>query len=257
MSQEIPPIEVDLQGQAGLVRDRLIRVTETQFCCDPEWEAAYQRFETPAQEIRKFTRRLHRLGQRDWPRSARIVELFCGRGNGMVAFERLGFTHLDGVDLSESLLREYRGAATCYVADCRQLPFPDASRDIVTVHGGLHHLPQLSEDLPLVLAETHRILTDGGMLAVVEPWLTPFLSFYHWVLFQPWARWGWGKIDASAIMVEREAETYFRWLNHPAFVLDSVANYFAPIRCRIAWGKLLYLGRKLPAPQNPSLSGSR
>src|SRR5256885_9486685 len=58
---------------------------------DP-WEAAYLRFETPEQEIRKFISRLQRLGAQRWPREAQIVELFCGRGNGLKAFVLLRFT---------------------------------------------------------------------------------------------------------------------------------------------------------------------
>ena len=41
------------------------------------WEAAYLRFETPEEEIAKFTRRLLQLGARQWPRDAAVVELFC------------------------------------------------------------------------------------------------------------------------------------------------------------------------------------
>src|SRR5438132_7278717 len=51
---------------------------------DP-WEAAYLRFETPEQEIQKFIARLNRLGAPQWPRDSEIVELFCGRGNGLIA----------------------------------------------------------------------------------------------------------------------------------------------------------------------------
>ena len=55
---------------------------------DP-WEAAYLRFETPEQEIQKFLKRLRKLGAGEWPSGAKIVELFCGRGNGLHALERL------------------------------------------------------------------------------------------------------------------------------------------------------------------------
>src|SRR5580700_4855758 len=79
---------------------------------DP-WEAAYLRFETPEQEIQKFVSRLRKLGADQWPRDAEIVELFCGRGNGLNALERLGFTRLEGVDLSPRLIAEYRGLAKC------------------------------------------------------------------------------------------------------------------------------------------------
>ncbi|MGH9741336.1 MAG: hypothetical protein ACRD51_03190, partial [Candidatus Acidiferrum sp.] len=64
---------------------------------DP-WEAAYLRFETPQEEVQKFLNRLTRLGAAEWPRDAEIVELFCGRGSGLLALARLGFTHLEGVD---------------------------------------------------------------------------------------------------------------------------------------------------------------
>src|ERR1700733_5234439 len=85
---------------------------------DP-WEAAYLRFETPEQEIQKFIGRLKKLGAEGWPKNAEIVELFCGRGNGLNALERLGFSNVEGVDLSPRLLAQYRGSATCTQGDCR------------------------------------------------------------------------------------------------------------------------------------------
>src|ERR1700682_5822683 len=82
---------------------------------DP-WEAAYLRFETPEEEIRKFTERLRRLGASEWARDANVVELFCGRGNGLHALARLGFRNIEGVDLSPRLLAEYTGEARCFAA---------------------------------------------------------------------------------------------------------------------------------------------
>ena len=48
------------------------------------WERAYREFETPEEEVRKFVRRLRAAGASTWSRDARAVELFCGRGNGLV-----------------------------------------------------------------------------------------------------------------------------------------------------------------------------
>jgi hypothetical protein len=62
---------------------------------DP-WEAAYLAFETPEQEVAKFVSRLRKLGAHDWPKDSQIVELFCGRGSGLVALHRLGFTRIEG-----------------------------------------------------------------------------------------------------------------------------------------------------------------
>ena len=39
-------------------------------CCNTDWEEAYRRFETPEEEISKFTKRLNSLGQHAWPRDA-------------------------------------------------------------------------------------------------------------------------------------------------------------------------------------------
>jgi ubiquinone/menaquinone biosynthesis C-methylase UbiE len=147
---------------------------------DP-WEAAYLRFETPEQEIRKFMSRLIRLGAPQWPRDAEIVELFCGRGNGLIALQRLGFTRVEGVDFSPRLLAQFKGSAKCTVADCRQLPFADRSKDILIVQGGLHHLPTLPGDLDQTFSEMQRVLRKNGRVMFVEPWRTPFLTFAHFI----------------------------------------------------------------------------
>ena len=67
--------------------------------------SAEKRFESPAEEVRKFRRRLVSVGAVNWPRESAIVELFCGRGNGLKALASLGFQSLSGVDLSETYER--------------------------------------------------------------------------------------------------------------------------------------------------------
>jgi SAM-dependent methyltransferase len=208
------------------------------------WEAAYLRFETPEEERRKFLRRLRKLGAESWPRDAEVVELFCGRGNGLHALQHLGFTRLEGVDLSLALLANYDGPAKCVVADCRQLPFPDESRDIAIVQGGLHHLPELPGDLQRVVAEVRRVLRPGGRFMVVEPWRTPFLRFVHWVGSFRTARRAWAKLDALETMTELELTTYEQWLRQPEVVLRVLESGFAAERKFIGWGKLMWVGRQ-------------
>ncbi len=89
----------------------IVRVNEARRCCSSPWEEAYARFETPEEEISKFESRVLKLGAAKWDKNLQIVELFCGRGNGLHALSRLGFQRLEGVDLSESLLTEYEGPA--------------------------------------------------------------------------------------------------------------------------------------------------
>ncbi|MBI3877896.1 MAG: class I SAM-dependent methyltransferase [Verrucomicrobia bacterium] len=208
------------------------------------WEQAYLRFETPEEEIAKFTQRLRLLGAGSWPRSAEVVEIFCGRGNGLVALERLGFTRLEGVDLSPPLLAPYKGSARTVAADCRKLPFADRSRDILIVQGGLHHLPKLPDDLEQTVAEAARVLRDGGRFMVIEPWDTPFLRFVHGVMRIKIARKLWDKLDALAVMTEHEATTYFQWLGQPEVVLAALRQRFDQEHCSFRWGKIRFVGKK-------------
>ncbi|MGI9443338.1 MAG: class I SAM-dependent methyltransferase [Rubripirellula sp.] len=213
-------------------------------CCDPAWEDAYKRFESPEEEIEKFIKRLRLLGFENRPRDIRVAELFCGRGGGLIALKRLGFTSIEGVDLSETLLLQNQTEATLHLADCRDLPFPDASMDAVIIHGGLHHLPNLPEDLKKVLCEIHRVLNDEGTFHAVEPWLTPFLRFVHAVIDFPAVRKFYAKGDALAVMIQHERETYEQWLSQPAVIRELFGKYFNATLNRTAWGKLQFSGHK-------------
>ena len=213
------------------------------------WEAAYVRFETPSEEIAKFTRRLVRLGARDWPRDAAIVELCCGRGNGLVALERLGFRRVVGVDLSARLLARHTGGAGKVRADCRALPVRDGTQDFVIVQGGLHHLAVLDLDLARTLEECRRVLRANGRLVVVEPWSTPFLRCVHAVAGSPAMRALSPKIRAFAAMVEEERATYERWLASPDSILEEIDRGFAADRRDIGWGKLEFVGIRRDAPR--------
>jgi ubiquinone/menaquinone biosynthesis C-methylase UbiE len=223
------------------------RWVESEACCDPEWEAAYSRFETPRQEERKFLTRLRRCGVEAWGRDLQIVDIFCGRGGCLNAWRMLGFPRLEGVDLSESLLRQYTGEAQLYVGDCRRMAFPDASRDVICVQGGLHHLGTVPDDLDAVLAEVHRVLRPGGRLVLVEPWMTPFLRLVHAFSRQAVVRAISPKLKALDCMIGRERRTYFQWLSMPEAIMTSLRRLFEPERVEIGRGKLLWVGTKRDA----------
>src|SRR5947207_12765890 len=210
--------------------------TQDQLSLDP-WEAAYLRFESPEEEIRKFVRRLTRMGAPQWPSDAEIVELFCGRGNGLVALQRLGFTRLEGVDLSPRLIAQYKGSAKCTIADCRKLPFDDRSKDVLIVQGGLHHLPNLPGDLDQTFSEMQRVLRKDGLVMFVEPWRTPFLTFVHFVSEIPIVRRLSNKMDAFATMSEHEIRMYTQWLSQPELMQKVAREHFVPVHESFAWGK--------------------
>ena len=221
----------------------LVRVDDPQQCVSSAWELAYERFETPEEEIAKFTSRLLKTGAASWPREAQIVEIFCGRGGGLHALSRLGFTAIEGADLSERLLAKYDGSAKCYVCDCRQLPFETASRDIVIVQGGLHHLPEFPGDVEAALKEMRRVLRPGGFAVIVEPWRTPFLRLVHAITSVPLLRKIFPKFDSFAIMYENECETYDRWLGAPKVILGMLGKVFDCAEIRTRWGKIVCVAR--------------
>ena len=210
---------------------------------DP-WEAAYLRFETPDEEIQKFIKRLLRLGASSWPKDTRVVELFCGRGNGLHALEKLGFHNIEGVDVSARLVDQYQGTAKCHVADCRRLPFADGSRDAAIVQGGLHHLLQLPEDLDQVFREIRRVLTSDGKVLFVEPWQTVFLRFVH-LLTENQVLCGLSrKLDALSVMIEHEHASYVQWLERPDQISALARKHFVPVNESIGWGKWNFVGKR-------------
>jgi ubiquinone/menaquinone biosynthesis C-methylase UbiE len=77
----------------------------------------------------------------------RAVERARRRGVALTTF---------AVDEAESLLRAGRSRVDVGIcADARQLPFADASVDVVTCSQVLHHFPD--EEIPLVLRELQRV----------------------------------------------------------------------------------------------------
>jgi SAM-dependent methyltransferase len=217
---------------------------ETDSVAQEIWEEAYRQFGTPEEEIRKFIGRLKKVGAGRWPKDVRIVELFCGRGNGMHALERLGFSHVEGIDLSARLLAEYRGRSPVHVGDCRQLPFENESRDILIVQGGLHHLAVLPDDLRMALAEAHRVLRREGLLVAVEPWPSLFLSLVHALCrLAGTARFS-RKLCALATMIRYEQGTYGRWLSQSSLILGVFREFFRAEQLHYRFGKMYFVGRK-------------
>ena len=95
------------------------------------------------------------------------------------------------------------------------------------------------------LAEGVRVLRENGLLLLIEPWATLFLSVTHAFCRIPVIRALSPKIDALASMIHYERQTYENWLSHPRLILDSLAKVF---RMRFlsleARGEVFFLGRK-------------
>jgi len=206
------------------------------------WEDAYQRFETPAEERRKFIHRLRRLGVPRWNRNSTVLEVCSGRGNALLAWQTLGFSHVVGVDLSPSLVARSACRERVLVGDARCLPIRTSSQDVAAVQGGLHHLDSL-DDVRAALQEMRRVLAPHGRVIIIEPWKTPFLRGVHAVAEQPIMRALSPRLDAFAAMTDEERPTYEAWLAHPDAILRAITGEFETLLIRRRLGKLVFLGR--------------
>jgi ubiquinone/menaquinone biosynthesis C-methylase UbiE len=89
----------------------------------------------------------------------------CGIGTDLVRFAR-GGARVTGVDLAQTAIDlagknfDLNGvtAEELRVANGEQLPFPDASFDVVYGHGVI----QYTADAPQLIREMHRVLKPGG-----------------------------------------------------------------------------------------------
>lgn len=96
---------------------------------------------------------------------ARILDLGCGAGRDMAAFEAAGF-EVTGVDASEAMLSlaRPRVRGPLEAMDMRALRLPDAGWDGVWCMAALLHLRR--SDAPAALAEMRRVLRPGGWASI-------------------------------------------------------------------------------------------
>jgi ubiquinone/menaquinone biosynthesis C-methylase UbiE len=101
--------------------------------------------------------------------SGLTLDLGCGEGRFPRDLKAAGY-EVVGIDASPTLIEHARAAdpdGDYRVADAAQLPFADASVQLVTALLSLHDM----DDMPGAIAEAARVLVPGGRLcaAVVHP----------------------------------------------------------------------------------------
>jgi SAM-dependent methyltransferase len=112
-----------------------------------------------------------------------VVEL----GAGSVFLERVmdGAWRTDVRSLRELDLR----------ADARRLPFRDGALKALVLVDVFHHIP----DAEAFLREARRVLRPGGVVAMIEPWRTPWSEFIyrrcHHEAFDTRAGWSFAEGD--------------------------------------------------------------
>src|SRR5216684_3231563 len=107
---------------------------------------------------------------------AKVPESALGSGAGtdsLVAAQMVGEQgHVTGIDMTPEMLTKARAAAAEMGAanvefvesEAEQLPFPDASFDVVISNGVIDLIP----DKDAVFAEIFRVLTPGGRIQIAD-----------------------------------------------------------------------------------------
>ncbi len=118
-------------------------------------------------------------------RDARVLEVGVGLGTDFTRFVRAG-AQATGVDLTQAAVDavaarlELEGlSAELLRADAEQLPFADASFDLVYSWGVIHHTP----DPEAALAEVRRVLAPGGEARIM------LYSRRSWFAAGAWVRY--------------------------------------------------------------------
>jgi ubiquinone/menaquinone biosynthesis C-methylase UbiE len=98
----------------------------------------------------------------------RVLDVACGEGYGTALLAAAGARSATGLDVDEvtvSHARSRHPGPTFIVADVQELPFEDASFDLVVCFETIEHV----DDADRVLAELKRVLAQDGLLLVSTP----------------------------------------------------------------------------------------
>lgn len=117
-----------------------------------------------------------------------VLDLACGTGDLALALAKLGSPKsVLATDFVEEMLEIAKQKASRYSgptvigfahADAQDLPFPDASFDVVTIAFGVRNLPDRAANL----REVRRVLRPGGRYVILEfsrPPCAPFRAIYY------------------------------------------------------------------------------
>jgi SAM-dependent methyltransferase len=105
-----------------------------------------------------------------WAAGKRVLDVACGEGYGSALLSRYA-RHVTGVDLSSAATTHARGAyrdrtnLEFVTASCTELPFEDASFDVVVSFETLEHI----EAQEAFLDQVARVLAPGGVFVLSCP----------------------------------------------------------------------------------------
>ena len=138
-----------------------------------------------------------------------ILDYGCGNGLDLLAFEKLGYMNVIGLDRSGHLLSHINNRFNIIQADVYNTGLKTESVEVVFVNSVLHHLeyPQTA------LMEIKRILVPGGELYLIEPANNMRRKFLDWVTLSTFVPRFSAFIDIRrAGLLKDDYQLYRRWL---------------------------------------------
>jgi len=99
-----------------------------------------------------------------------VLDVACGNGSLLAAMQKKARIEGFGIDISEGMVdaaaRKNPGM-TFHVSGCEEMPFTDASMDLITVSAAYHHFP----DVVAFADEVARLLKPGGVICIADIYL--------------------------------------------------------------------------------------
>lgn len=107
--------------------------------------------------------------------SLKMLEIGCGNGNVLSYLKSKGID-IEGIDISIEALHlcRKRCKTILYQADGKNMPFPDASYDVIGMFDLIEHI----DNEQLFLSEAFRICKDGGILIITVPAYKSLWSYF-------------------------------------------------------------------------------
>ncbi len=108
----------------------------------------------------------------------RVLEVGCGTGHWLSTLR--GYAQIVGMDLSFGMLQKAADSnreSSLVRGGANNLPFGDRTFDMVFCVNAFHHFG----DPPAFVAEAHRLLTRGGVLAVIG--MNPHTAKDRWFIY--------------------------------------------------------------------------
>ncbi|MDD2805324.1 MAG: class I SAM-dependent methyltransferase [Elusimicrobiales bacterium] len=168
---------------------------------------------------RYWRRRAAALARAAAPGARGALDACCGTGDFCLALRRTfgPSLHLTGADLSEAMLSSAAKRApelTFVRAEAKELPFPDAAFDLVTISFATRNLNLDREKLLAALREFRRVLKPGGVFLNVET--TRPENPLIWLLMRVYVKAAIGLLN---LLSPKSRPSYL-------FLLNTILNFY-------------------------------